>query len=105
MNHRLQCCRHTRSCSRKDVGGFLLGDGNECLRDAGVKLGSTAAEQARNRFRMWKALLRAGPGLGHDWLVVRAIGRTREPTPMLNLRMVGFERFRELVDVGSARVG
>src|SRR5258708_9218722 len=56
MNLRLQRCRHTCSCSRKDVGGFLLGDGNECLHDAGVKLSSTAAEQARNRFRVWKAL-------------------------------------------------
>ncbi len=56
MNLRLQRCRHTRSCSRKNVGGFLLGDRNECLHDAGIKLGSTAAEQARNRFRVWKAL-------------------------------------------------
>src|SRR6266446_8641642 len=56
MNLRLQRCRHTCSGSGKDVGGFLLGDGNECLHDAGVKLGSTAAEQARNRFRVWKAL-------------------------------------------------
>src|SRR5437899_7704693 len=104
MNLRLERCRHTCSGSRKNVGGFLLGDGNECLHDAGVKLGSTAAEQARSRFRVWKALLRAGPGLGHDWLVVRAIGRTRESTPILNLRTGGFEQFREIVDVGSACV-
>src|ERR1700680_3818472 len=34
---RLQRCRHTRSSSCKDIGGFLLGDGNKCLHDAGVK--------------------------------------------------------------------
>src|SRR6266404_9441914 len=56
MNLRLQRCRQTRSGGGEDVGSFLLGDGNECLHDAGVKLGSTAAEQARNRFRVWKAL-------------------------------------------------
>src|SRR6266403_6066833 len=72
--------------------------------DTGIELGSTAAEQARNRLRVWKALLLTGPDLGHDWLVVRAIGRTREPTPMLNLRTGGFEQFREIVDVGSACV-
>ena len=56
MNLRLERCRHTCSGSRKNVGGFLLGDGNECLHDAGVKLGSTAAEQTRNRFRVRKTL-------------------------------------------------
>ncbi len=78
MNHYLERCRHTRSCSGKNVGGFLLCDGNERLHDTGIQLGSTAAEQARNRLRMCKALLLTGPGLGHDWLVVRAIGRIKE---------------------------
>src|SRR6202521_1703925 len=56
MNLCLQRCRHTRSCGGKDVSGFLLGDGNKCLQDVGIKLGSTAAAQTRNRFRVWKAL-------------------------------------------------
>src|SRR5712691_1702012 len=56
MNLRLERCRHTRSGGGKDVRGFLFGDGNECLHDAGVKLGSTAADQARNGFRVRKAL-------------------------------------------------
>src|ERR1700674_1131728 len=56
INLLLQRRRHTRSCGCKHGGVFLFGDGNKCLQDVGIKLGSTAATQARNRFRVWKAL-------------------------------------------------
>ena len=56
---RLQRCRHTRSGGGEDVGGFLLGDGNECLHDAGVKLGSTAADQAPTNVQDFNSALTA----------------------------------------------
>src|SRR5271155_270802 len=56
MKSQLQNGRHTRPCGRKDGGGLLLRDWNECMQDAWVKLGSSAAEQARNRLGVGKAL-------------------------------------------------
>jgi len=40
----------------KNVGGFLLGDGNECLHDAGVKLGFHCCGPGAQSLRVWKSL-------------------------------------------------
>ena len=53
---------HAGAGGFEDVGGFLFGDGKEGLQNGGIKLGSTAANEAGDGFRLGKALTIAAVG-------------------------------------------